>query len=51
MIETIEYRVIHKISAVSKRCNEVVEFKKILKNINRKNKNNKFKLSTIIKKN
>lgn len=47
MYSVIEYKVIHKISAVNKRCNDVFVFNKILKKKIKKNKKNKFKLSTI----
>jgi hypothetical protein len=48
---TIAYKVIHNNSAVKSRCREVLVFIKILKRIKKKNKNNIFKLSTIILKN
>lgn len=42
------YKVIHKSSAVRRRCKDVLVFINILKIIKKKNKNNIFKLSTII---
>lgn len=46
--KTIAYNVIHNNSAVSNKCKEVFVLIKILKRIKKKNKNNIFKLSTII---
>lgn len=45
---TIVYKVIHNSSAVSNKCKEVLVLIKILNSIKKKNKNNIFKLSTII---